>query len=80
MYKQTVLNRQRNSNYYYHSKKKNNGIDFEIECQCHSKFQKCQQDEIKEIIFELNKMKVTIMNPSQINQGKLKTLKSMKIS
>ena len=47
---QTVLNRQRNSNYYYQSKKRNNDIDFEIECQCHSKktkFQKCQQDEIE---------------------------------
>ena len=47
---QTVLNRQRNSNYYYQSEKKNNDIDFEIECQCHSKktkFQKCQQVEIE---------------------------------
>ena len=45
-------------------------MDFEIECQVHSKktkLRKLQQDEI-EIIFELNKMKATIRNPSQINE------------
>ena len=35
---------------------------------------------MKEIIFELNKMKVTIRNPLQINQEKLKNLNPMKIS
>ena len=34
----------------------------------------------KKIIFELNKMKVIIRNPLQINQGKLKNLEPMKIS
>ena len=37
-------------------------------------------NKMKEIIFELKKMKVIIRNPLQINQGKLKNLKLMIIS
>ena len=58
-------------------------MDFEIgvsSIQRKLSFGSINKKKLKEIIFELNKMKATIRNPSQINQGKLTTLKPMKIT
>ena len=43
-------------------------------------FRSVSKMKLKEMIFELNKMKITISNIIQINQGKLKHLKPTKTS
>ena len=53
----TVSNRQRNLNYYCQSRYRNNGIDFEIYCQCHSekiRFENCHQDKGNDIRIKWN--------------------------
>ena len=86
---QTVLNRQRNSHYYYQSKNRNNDIDFEIDCQCHSKFENCQQDEGNNIRTKqnevyhqessLNKLSKTIKSKTNKNQLNMEGIEANRV-